>query len=181
MKGTVMSDEISKKILRDARDAKSFEELSKVALWELQTRNSKVSIVCGPITTGGAGTREYNLMVFKAVIQELNAWKVELFDQMPYETSLKRLAQKWCKDGNTGYCTPILERFFKPIFESGYIERAYFIHGWFTSHGAKWGHQTCIRTGITMLHLNSGEISAFLRGRYTPKHVKKLMTNILAA
>ena len=175
-----MPNENSIDIRRAVRESQSFQQLAQVALERLKRRDKKVSIVCGPITTGGTGTRQDNLEVFRAVIRALKSQKIELFNQMPYESGLKRLAQAWQRNGGVGYCTQILDEFFLPLFESGYIERAFFTHGWWTSTGAKWEHDVCLRMELKVAHLHSSEMSSLLRSSHPPEQVKGIMARVLA-
>ena len=168
-------------IRRAVRESQSFPQLAQVALERLKRRGQEVSIVCGPITTGGTGTRQGNLEVFKAVIRALKSQKIELFNQMPYEPGLERLSQDWQKNGGTGYCQEILDEFFLPLFESSYITRAFFTHKWWTSTGAKWEHDVCFRLGLKVVYLHRAEMSSLLRSSHPPKQVREIMSRVLAA
>jgi hypothetical protein len=136
----------------DLFDAQSFENLAHIALAELQSLGDNVSIVCGPITTGGRGSIKENVRVFGACISKLSETGV-LFNQVPYEGSIARLREVWEKEGNTGYCMPILETFYAALFASGHITKAYFIPGWESSFGARWEHDKMKEHGVEIIYL----------------------------
>lgn len=55
---------------------------------------------------------------------------------------------------------PILDEFYKPIFEKGYIQEVYFIPGWEYSFGARWELEECKRLGIKIEYLPENWISS---------------------
>ncbi|MDB5188186.1 MAG: hypothetical protein JWO50_706 [Candidatus Kaiserbacteria bacterium] len=145
----------------DLFNASSYEELAQIALGELKSLGNAVSIVCGPITTGGRGSIKDNVAVFGATIKKLSETNI-LFNQVPYEGSIARLRQIWHNEGNTGYCMPILDVFYAQLFESGNITKAYFIPGWESSFGARWEHNEMKLHGVEIVYLTDEWIDSII-------------------
>ena len=139
-------------IQKMAQTASSFSGLAQVALEQLQTFPDKAEIVCGPISTGGLGKSYVNLLIFNHVIEVLQSAGRPIWSQMPFEAGLAELEHEWkAQHPHEAYCKPILDEFYLPIFESGYIRTAWFIdgeHGWTTSQGAQWEMAQCKRLSI---------------------------------
>ena len=79
--------------IKRIRLAKSYRELLIVAIDVLDVmRDQKpwkhIAMVCGPITTGGRGSRDENLKVFSRAIAKLSADGLLVFSQMPFEDSM---------------------------------------------------------------------------------------------
>ena len=130
-------------------DAKSFSHLVPIAVGILECFEEPVTIVSGPISTGGLGTREHNMAVFRAVIQRLQSQNRSVFDQTPFENVLFRISREWfSQNPMETYCMPILEDFYEPIFSSGLISRIAFIRGWQSSFGARWERMKAIEIGL---------------------------------
>lgn len=121
----------------------TFRNLAQRAITKIQLTDAR-EIVCGPITTGGTGDPGLNALLFNHAIELLELEGRRMFNQIPFEYRLAQLETKW-KEGNGGYCRPILEEFYRPIFESGYLDCAWFLPGWEASTGAKWEHELLSR------------------------------------
>lgn len=147
-----MITHLTKKDRKDITQAKTFKELAKVALRILHSVPYPLVQVCGSITTGG-GTRKQNMRRFALAIDRLSKSGVCVFSQLPFEEELYRLAQG---DAGKAYCFSILEEFYLPIFESGKIQRAYFLSGWQKSIGATWEHEVLSGLGIEIWTLPEG-------------------------
>ncbi len=158
----------------DGYEAPSFRELAQMAIARLETRND-LSIVCGPISTGGTGNQIYNFTVFNIAVRALEDRGFELFDQIPYEYGLRKLLHKWEHEGNTGYCMPILEEFYAPIFDTGKIARGFFLPTWYTSFGTKWEHRKFVRTDRPRYYFRLSDIDRLLRAKLTPEHADTIM------
>lgn len=129
--------------------AVSFEELRDVALRVIARMPQPVSGVCGPITTGGAGSMEKNLERFEEAIRRLQESGQRVFNQLPFEAPMQRIkSYPYYKSGNH-----LLETFYLPIFESGLIRQLYFLPGWESSFGATWEHGQAVRLGIKIVYL----------------------------
>jgi len=133
----------------DLKYAKTFEDLFDVAHSVLLRMPQPISMVCGPITSGGLGTREENLEVFKKTINNLSKKKIIVFSQMPFEEPMWKIqTTPYYKGG-----CHTLEGFYLPVFESGLIKRLYFIRGWESSLGATWEHAQAKRLRIEIVYL----------------------------
>lgn len=130
--------------------ARSFIDLSSVALAILARMPKPVAQVCGPISTGGLGSIEKNLVAFDATIDHLMQQGISVFDQMPFEDHIFRIVEnKW----GTRQNNMLLEEFYRPIFESHHVSRLYFIHGWESSEGANWEHKLGQQLGMEISYL----------------------------
>ncbi len=126
-------------------NATSFDELKDVALSVLKRMEGPIFQVCGPMTTGGLGSLELNLEVFRKTIDTLKSQGKHVFDQLPFEDHMMRIKES----GKSN----LLEAFYLPIFESGMIKKLYFIYGWWNSRGSLWEHAEAKRLGIPRRYL----------------------------
>ena len=133
----------------DLMEATTFEGLFSIAHSILLRMPQPISMVCGPITSGGTGTKEGNIKVFKKTIKELSDKNINIFSQMPFEKPMWAIQKTDYYRG--GY--HILEAFYLPIFESGLVKKFFFIRGWESSMGAKWEHEQAKRLGIEIVYL----------------------------
>lgn len=143
--------------------ATSYQELSEVALRQLRRiQKSSVTlagITCGPISNGGLGSIEANIVHFERVVKHLTAQKNGVFfSQIPFEESLWRVQTLMAQTDKTvhpkGAGNPLLEGFYRPIFTSGLIGAAYFIKGWESSDGACWERELCLQEKILVVDLD---------------------------
>ncbi len=132
--------------------ASSHKDLFKIAEDILRRMPSPIGQVCGPISTGGAGSIEKNLKRFEIAIADLQNKGLNIFDQMPFENPMHRIiSQK--SDGK--YDNSILNDFYLPIFESGMVKKLYFLPDWESSTGARWEHEQAKRLGLDVEYLNN--------------------------
>ncbi|HEY4486572.1 MAG TPA: DUF4406 domain-containing protein [Candidatus Paceibacterota bacterium] len=136
---------------RDLKVAQTYRDLSKIALQVLARMPEPRGELCGPITSGGAGSVEANLRRFDRAIQKLTEEGTEIFSQMPFEMIIQEMRQKM---NLKEYDTYILNDFYLPIFESGFIHTLYFLPDWETSVGARWEHEQAERLGIAIIYLD---------------------------
>lgn len=109
----------------------------------------------------------------------LKAQGIEIFDQIPYEFGLRRLAIKWEEDGNNGYCVPILEVFYGKLIESGCINRGYFIPGWKSSVGARWERAKFVTKRYYRHDLNREDLRKFLaQAQHPTEYVEDILDRI---
>lgn len=94
--------------------------------------------VCGPISTGGRGSREANMKYFSQAIDFGIENGLVIFDQRPFESVIKRLSPEHTE---TSYDLRILTDFYEPLFRSGRVGCLLFLPGWETSRGARWERQ----------------------------------------
>jgi len=127
--------------------SETYTDLSTVAMDMLENIPKPIIIVCGPISTGGKGNVRANLEVFDKTIQKLIGMGINIFDQMPFEKHLGRLNEK--SEGSKEEKNQVLlDEFYKPLYKSGHIRKFYFIHGWESSHGARWERSMAKDLGI---------------------------------
>lgn len=162
-------------------EADSFEALADIAIANLKGATG-LGMVCGPITTGGTGHQILNLEVFNATLRGLERRGVKLFNQVPYEFGLRRLAHKWeAEESNDGYCMPILTVFYARVFESGAIAEGWFIPGYQSSFGACWEREKMAAQGLGIHDLTRVDIGEFLQAEHPAEHVEEVMDLLLAA
>lgn len=110
------------------------------------------ALVSGPITTGGFGNRFANLRRLEAAVVVLQAYDHAVFNQGMLDAFFSGYIDTlWDSDE---YCMPILESFYLPLFEEGYITKLYFLPDWQTSIGAAWEHDQALKLGIEMEYLS---------------------------
>lgn len=126
-------------------------ELYDIARIILQRMPQPLGQVCGPISNGGLGSITANLQRFKEVIADLMRSGNFIFDQMPFEDKIFELT---FSQYNQGFKGELLNQFYLPIFESGYIKTLYFIPGWQSSIGACWEYQQAIRFGLEVKEID---------------------------
>ena len=131
------------------KKAETFEELAEVAIGTLKKMSKlkkPIVQICGPVSTGGLGSIDKNLDRFNKAIIAAKGNGLQVFDQVPFEKEIKRISQKY--PITNGYCMPILDVFYKKIFESGHIKVALFLPDWKSSSGATWERNLVTRLGI---------------------------------
>lgn len=156
-----MLHEVGPALQENGIDAGSFEELAEIAAKSLNGKRN-LHIVCGPLTSGGTGLQELNFEIFNAAIRALERRGYQVFDQVPYEFGLRRLAQKWEEEGNVGYCWPILHVFYARIFETGAFGHGWFIPGRRGSTGAEYEFGKLAAARCNLREFSRAEIRTFL-------------------
>ncbi len=139
---------------RYAKEATCYRDLSAVGLRVLERTDRSdpylpLTIVCGPISTGGLGSKEKNIARFSDTIAALKETGLKVFDQIPFEEHIWRIG---ALPGNNAE-SELLSGFYLPLFESGLIKMAYFIPSWESSGGASWEHGQMERLGIKTIHI----------------------------
>tara|TARA_B100000508_G_scaffold104314_2_gene82649 strand:+ start:445 stop:972 length:528 start_codon:yes stop_codon:yes gene_type:complete len=145
--------------------AVSYEDLAGVAMAQLRRLSAAFpipsGIVCGPISNGGLGSKEANIAHFEEVVRTMvKRTKGNFFSQIPYEEALWRVQDYLAvREPDMvhpkGAGNPLLEKFYRPLFESGLIGAAFFIEGWESSDGAVWEHKLCEEIGLGIWHFDS--------------------------
>lgn len=116
----------------------TFTKLANVAIREL-CKSGASQIVCGPITSGGFGSKDKNLQAFIQTIDALTGMDFPIFNQVLYEPALWQLTDTAQKAGaDFSEMHPILEDFYRPLFMTRRFKAAWFIPGWESSKGATW-------------------------------------------
>ena len=72
-------------------NAVSYKQLLKIALRVLARMPRSCAQVCGPISTGGAGSVEKNLKRFDEVIEKLQKDGIDVFNQVPFEIPMQKI------------------------------------------------------------------------------------------
>lgn len=136
--------------LEDLEKIQSFSEMFSIAQDILSRMPERLGQVCGPITTGGYGSKEENLKFLSKSINNLQDQGIDIFDQMPFEETVHRLFE----DGALQQThADILNNFYLPLFSSGKITTLYFVQGWESSKGACWEHDKAKELGLSIVYL----------------------------
>jgi hypothetical protein len=146
----------------------SFEELATIGLAELKKFSGEIEIVCGPITTGGLGKVERNLEVFQAIIFRMLRRGRPLFNQMPYEKQIFLLRSEWKETESQkkpSTYEPVLEEFYRHLFEARRITRAWFIPGWESSNGACWERRLLSSLDVEIVNISKEWTTRAILGR----------------
>jgi hypothetical protein len=131
----------------------SFGELVPIAIAILQCFEEPVTVVSGPISTGGFDDIKLNMQAFTNAIRYLQTRKRSVLDQTPFETAFVRLIARWRASGGSGYPMPILNEFYGPVFRSGLITTVAFMQGWESSFGSQWEYREAREIGLGVEHL----------------------------
>ena len=134
-------------------NAQEYKHLLEVALDVLNSMPKPIGQVCGPVTTGGQGSVDKNLVLFEKAVHKLIDQGYNIFNQVPFEKPMQKIQINSKKMEKHERNIELLEEFYKPIFESGLISTLYFIHGWETSQGANWEREQAKRLGIKIIDL----------------------------
>ena len=131
--------------------AVTYRDLYAIAVVVLERMPRPRVQMCGPISTGGAGSVEKNLKRFEIAIEKLLEKEIVVFDQLHFEMSIRKIRQLNNKEG---YDMNLLEDFYLPIFENKLIDVLYFLPDWKSSTGAKWEHEQAQRLGFKVIYLD---------------------------
>lgn len=131
--------------------AVTYRDLYAIAVVVLERMPRPRVQMCGPISTGGAGSVEENLKRFEAAIEKLSDSGIVVFDQLPFEMPIRKIRQLKNKKG---YDTDLLEDFYLPIFESKLVNTLYFLPDWQSSTGATWEHEQARRFDFDVVYLD---------------------------
>jgi len=130
--------------------APTYADLFLIAKDVLERMPQPVGQVCGPISTGGAGSVEKNLKRFDDTIADLQQQGMEIFNQVPFEIPIQRFNSL---RGSNTYDDRLLNDFYLPIFESRLVQKLYFLSDWESSVGAKWEHEQALRLGLEIEYI----------------------------
>ncbi len=139
----------TKKDASKAKSAETFEKLAEVALRIIDRMPQPVEMVCGPLTSGGLGSLTKNTKAFRKYIKKLASEGRIVFDQLPFEPHLHRIAKSARREDENR----LLEGFYGSIFKSGKIEKLVFIPGWQSSAGATWERKMAKKLKIAIKDL----------------------------
>ncbi|MDD5165026.1 MAG: hypothetical protein PHG25_00585 [Candidatus Pacebacteria bacterium] len=146
----------------------SLKDMLAVALDVVSRMPPHIHLVSGPITTGGMGTIQENLIVFRQTIEHLHEQEdLNIFSQIPFEVGMIEYHKQWSLNKSQfDYCWPILHEFYGPLFATKRFSVFHFIHGYEKSIGACWEHEQCDVHGISRRYL-SYEFSFSLLSQHT--------------
>ncbi len=130
--------------------AETYRDLFIVAEQVLRKMPPPIGQVCGPISTGGAGSVEKNLKRFEVTIASLQQRGIEIFDQVPFEVPMQRIKSRREFEH---YDDLLLIDFYLPIFESKLVHKLYFLPDWQSSVGARWEHDQALRLGLEIEYM----------------------------
>ncbi|MFZ2150791.1 MAG: DUF4406 domain-containing protein [Candidatus Absconditicoccaceae bacterium] len=128
--------------------AQTYNELFDIAIDFIPRMPQPLIQFCGPISTGGKGLIESNLAELDKAILFFAVKGVSIFDQIPFEEPMQRI-----KSSKQNYNYDLLNQFYVPIFQSGYIKKFVFLPGWESSVGARWEHDWAKKYGIKIEYL----------------------------
>lgn len=140
----------TKENLEKIHSITDYEGMLEMALNVLSQMPKPVIQVCGPLTTGGLGSLKKNLEAFEKVIDHLVASGKTVFDQLPFEIPM----QKFKLNQKGKYATDLLDKFYLPLFETGFIDELYFLPDWESSLGARWEHEQAKRLGLKIVYFS---------------------------
>jgi len=123
-------------------------KLANQVILEISRNEGPTIQFCGPISTGGLGTVDENLLFLSSAINYAKSKNFYVFDQASYERDLDRIMGK---QGDYDY--PILDYFYKPILSSGKIKALIFLPMWETSTGSNWEHDFAKSLGIPVYYV----------------------------
>lgn len=130
--------------------AQSYRELIPIGMRVMNRIPGDVVMVCGPISTGGAGSMTENMKIFRKAIERVVEMGESVFSQLPFEDSMQNIKGKLLPESDG---LALLELFYRPLFESGVLKRLYFMPGWKGSFGASWEHALALELGIEIRYL----------------------------
>ncbi len=138
----ILSEYYTRKILKQIASATDYKSLNSIGMNILMAMLHEhpfkpIAMICGPISTGGKGSRNENLKIFSRAIDRASAGGLFVFSQMPFENDMERIY----KSNQNLQGTRLLEEFYLPMFNSGLIKLLCFIPDWEHSVGARWKHE----------------------------------------
>ena len=134
------------------KSARSYNDLSAIALDILGAMPQPVGEVCGPISSGGRSIEE-NLAVFSKVNDKLTREGKYIVDLVPFEIAMRAMKRE-SGLSHIEANLALLEGFYLPIFKSGKVSELYFIPGWQASHGASWERDRALEFNIKIIDLS---------------------------
>jgi len=118
-------------------NSSSMPELANIAISILEKLSffGEVHQLCGPMSTGGFNQRETNIKLFTFAIEVAREKGLLIFNQIPFQKAMVRLSSL-ASQGQ--YKQDILDFFYLPVFQSGFVKKILFLPLWETSLGAVW-------------------------------------------
>jgi len=122
-----------KRDIEETAQAETYADLYIIARRILSRIPHPIVQLCGPISSGGAGSIEENLKRFDATITKLQSDGLSIFNQVPFEHPMQRLKEK----EGVSWSMRLLEEFYLPIFENALVDELHFLPDWQSSKGAR--------------------------------------------
>jgi hypothetical protein len=132
--------------------SRDFAHIGEIMLGVVSRFEEPVTMLSGPMTTGGYGSVELNLAAYRRAIAYMRDRGHDVFDQLLGEEALKRHWVVWSQK-NSDYCWQLLHDIYEPIFRAGRIHRIAFMPDWQSSRGAAWEHGMAEELGIERFYL----------------------------
>ena len=133
-------------------NAKTYGELSLIALDCMRKMPSPLAQVSGPISTGGSGDMRENVNILKKARIKLEEQGYFIFNNLPFEIPMTRIYES-CSGTHKEKNKMILEEFYSPILESGLIKKIFFIPTWDSSQGSCWENNKAKELGLEIIYL----------------------------
>jgi len=130
-------------------NVKTVKDMYEIATRVISRMDKPVIQVCGPITSGGKGDINLNLLELSNKIVELENKGLSVFDQLVFEDATFRLKDILSKDK---YFMDVFTYFYLPLFRDGHIDELYFLKGWDSSRGAIWEHEQAQKLGLKIVY-----------------------------
>lgn len=126
--------------IQELEKVKTYKEMAAIALRILDRIPGPKMQICGPISTGGKGSKKENMKEFNKAIFFFHEQGENVFDQIPFQEAMTRLSKEV-----EGYDERVLTDFYLPLFESGKVTTFIFLPDWESSKGARWERRTIKR------------------------------------
>jgi hypothetical protein len=126
----------TEKDLLELKNARTFEDVGKIAIEIQNSMPDEIGHLCGPMSTGGLGNIEDNLINFENILIKLSQ-DYQMYNQLPLEDGIYRIMKK-LKETNSYNPEDLLNAIYKPLFNSKKLKKVFFIHDWESSHGTTW-------------------------------------------
>jgi hypothetical protein len=141
--------------VEDLASSRDFNHIGEIVLKVLLRSTRSVTMVSGPITSGGTQCKNQNLERYRKAMKFVASQGKHVFNQLPGEQALKKRFDHWManRQNEADYCWPLLEGVYAPLFTSGRVERLAFMPNWHTSTGSKWEHDMASHYDISIEYL----------------------------
>ncbi len=142
--------------------ATTFTEVGDVMISVLDEMHQKdpgtpIWQVCGPISTGGLGSVELNLLRLERAVHCVRSQGFRVFNQLPTESALGRLLLEWKKrNPPDAYPTELLDDCYGRLFRTGKIYGLQFVDDWKSSRGSIWEYKLAIELNMEVEYLPIG-------------------------
>lgn len=110
--------------IQELERVKTYKEMATIALRILERMPGPIMQICGPISTGGKGSKKENMKEFNKAIFFFHEQDENVFDQIPFQEAMTRLSKEV-----EGYDKRVLTDFYLPLFESGKVTTFKFLPG----------------------------------------------------